>query len=103
MRRIEELFQLYVEFLTWSFLKPALTTINSETSLMRPPSGSTIGGLIKEVAVLLKTSLMQPFNKLALLARVSNSLQLKSNYWTFLSFIIDSKILSHSAYKVEVH
>ena len=59
MRRIEELFQLYVEFLTWSFLKPALTTINSETSLMRPPSGPTIGGLIKEVAVLLKTLLMQ--------------------------------------------
>ena len=35
----------------------------SETSLIRQPSGPINGGLINEVTLLLKTSLMQPFNK----------------------------------------
>ena len=45
----------------------------SEISLIRPPYGPTVGGLINKVALLLKTSVMQPFYKLALLLRVSNS------------------------------
>ena len=45
----------------------------SETSLIWPPFGPTVGGLINKMALLLKTSLMRPFNKLALLSRVSNS------------------------------
>ena len=45
----------------------------SETYLIRPPSGPTVGGLINEEALLLKTLLMQPFNKLALLLRFSKS------------------------------
>jgi len=42
----------------------------SETSLIRPPARPTVSGLINEVALLLKTSLMRPFNKLVLLLRV---------------------------------
>ena len=54
---------------------PPLTLLSlySETSLIQPPSRPTVGGLINEVALLLKTLLMQLFKKLALLSRVSNS------------------------------
>jgi len=42
----------------------------SETSLIWPPSGPTVSGIINKVALLLKTLLMQLFNKLALSLRV---------------------------------
>jgi len=45
----------------------------SETLLIRPPSGAMVGCLINEMALLLKTLLMQPFNILALLLRFSKS------------------------------
>ena len=61
-----------------------------ETSLIRPPSGPTVSGLVNEVVLLLKTSLMQPFNKLALLLRFQKVNSYKSIYWTLLSFIIYS-------------